>query len=209
MQEVKVEIISDYICPWCYLGKVRLEKLQAKLKTKVTVILHIKPYLLYPHIPAVGSPKTDFATKTKPGMGRSLRAEAKNEEIEINYNLIDKIPSSREAHRFTWLIKDVDKKYLFAKSIFCDYFEKGQDIGDKKYLLDLASIQKIDASIIQSFEMSDAGEKEVIQSIQQSKEEFISVVPSIILNDQFLIPGLQSMEVWENYILRAAKKKLL
>lgn len=205
MQKVKVEIISDYICPWCYLGKTRLEKLQEKLKDEIQLNLDIKPYILYPHIPIDGSPKKEFANRTKPGMGKSLRAEAKIEGIEINYKLIDKIPSSREAHRLTWLITEAQQKYLFAKTIFYNYFEKGDDIGDKSYLLALAKVLQIDKNIIVAFENSTKGAKEVEQSIQESKEEFISVVPSLRLNNQFMIPGLQSIEVWEKYIRRAAK----
>lgn len=205
MQKVKVEIISDYICPWCYLGKVRLAKLQDQLKHEIQITFDIKPFVLYPHIPLEGSPKSNFATKTKPGMGKSLRSEAKLENVELNYRLIEKIPSSLEAHRLTWLLEEGQQKYQLATQVFYNYFEKGKNIGDQEYLIQLAHENNLNESVIHAFANSRKGAAEVAKSIQESKEEFISVVPSIRLNDKFLIPGLQNKEVWEKYLRRAAK----
>jgi predicted DsbA family dithiol-disulfide isomerase len=205
MTTVHLELISDFICPWCYLGKVRLERVRQLVKDEIQLDIEVKPYVLYPHIPKGGLPKADFAKKTKPGMGRSLRHEAKVEGIEINYKNIERIPYSLEAHRLVWLIPDKEKKYELAKKIFHGYFEEGRDIEDHDYLTDLGKSIGVSQSIIGQFLFSDQGLAEVQTAIQQTKEEFISVVPSIKFDRKILLPGLQPVEVWENYVRRAAK----
>ena len=201
---VHIEFISDYICPWCYIGKARLERVRETLANEIDLEIELKPYLLYPAIPIGGVDKSVFSKKTKPGMGRSLKAESKIESIEINYKNIERIPNSLEAHRLTWLTKP-SKKYELAKRIFHGYFEEGQDIEHHDFLIEQAQKVGIDKNTIGKFFSTDAGKTEVAKAIQDSKNEFITVVPSLRLDHQFLIPGLQSDDVWEKYIRRAAE----
>ena len=122
MKTVHVEFIGDFICPWCYLGKVRLERVKELVKDEIQLEIEVKPYVLYPSIPKGGAPKANFR-KAKPGMGKALRQEAKVENIQFNYQLIERIPYSLEAHRLVWLIKDNDQAYQLSKQLFHDYFE--------------------------------------------------------------------------------------
>lgn len=201
---VHVEFISDYICPWCYIGKARLERVKKKLMNEINLEIVVSPFLLYPSIPKGGVNKTVFSKKSKPGMGRSLRDEAKIEGIEINYKNIERIPNSLEAHRITWLTEP-KLKYELGKRIFHAYFEHGKDIEDLNFLMEEARSVGVDEKVIEKFSSTDDGKGEVDLAIQNAKEVFVSVVPSLRLDGNFLIPGLQSVEVWENYIRRAAK----
>ncbi len=201
---VHVEFISDYICPWCYIGKARLERVKKKLVNEINLEIVVSPFLLYPSIPKGGIDKTVFSKKSKPGMGRSLREETKIEGIEINYKNIERIPNSLEAHRLTWLVEP-NLKYELAKRIFHGYFENGENIEDEKLLIEKAQQVGVGENIIERFLATDDGKMEVDLAIKNAKEEFVSVVPSLRLDMNFLIPGLQTVEVWENYIRRAAK----
>ncbi len=201
---VHLEFISDYICPWCYIGKARLERVKEILKDEINLEIQVSPFLLYPSIPIGGVDKAIFAKKSKPGMGRSLRDEAKIEGIEINYKNIERIPNSLEAHRLTWLVEPT-LKYELAKRIFHSYFEEGKYIEETTFLMEQAKLVGVDKSILEKFASTAAGKDEVDLAIQNAKEESISVVPSFRLDHNFLIPGLQSVEVWEKYIRRAAK----
>lgn len=202
---VHIEFISDFICPWCYLGKARLERVKTVIADDILLDIDLKPYLLYPHIPKGGVPKSDFATKTKPGMGKSLRMEAEKEGIHFNYKYIERIPNSLEAHRLVSLVKDNVLKYELAKKIFYGYFEEGQNIEAHDYLLQQAQIVGISKETCGQFRDSNEGEKAVHLAIAESKEEFINIVPSMKLDHKFLISGLQSAEVLEKYIQRAAR----
>ncbi|MGB0929996.1 MAG: DsbA family protein [Chitinophagales bacterium] len=205
MKTVHIEFISDFICPWCYLGKARLERVKATIADEIRLDIDLKPYILYPHIPKGGLPKSDFATKTKPGMGKSLRMEAEKEGIHFNYKYIERIPNSLEAHRLVALVKNNTLKYELAKKIFYGYFEEGQNIEDSVYLLQQAQIAGVSKETCLQFSESNLGAEAVQLAILQSKkEEFINIVPSMKLDHKFLISGLQSAEVLEKYIRRAA-----
>lgn len=208
MITVHIEFISDFICPWCYIAKARLERLAKMVSNDLQIEVELLPYVLYPFIPKGGTPKSDFAKKVKPGMGRSLKTEATLEGIAINYKLIETIPYSFEAHRLMALIPDYNLKYDLAKKIFQAYFEKGFNIEDHPLLCELALECGVENKILSAFQNSDAGFDDCQQSIAKIRDEYIRVVPSLRLDHQFLIPGLQSIDVWENYVRRAAEIQL-
>ena len=205
MTTVHIEFISDFICPWCYLGKARLERVKIAISNDIQLDIEVKPYVLYPHIPKGGSPKSDFVKKTKPGMGKSLRAEAKLEGLHFNYKYIERIPYSLEAHRLVWLVKDTTKKYKLAQQLFYGYFEEGQNIEDHHYLIEQGKMAGVSTVILDQFHKTDAGAAACQAYIDQTRAAFINIVPTMKLNHKFLITGLQSSEVLENYIRRAAR----
>lgn len=207
MTTLHIKLISDFICPWCYLGKIRLERIQTAIANDIQLDIEISPYLLYPQIPKGGVPKSVFANKTKPGMGKSLRLEAEKEGIHFNYKYIKYIPNSLEAHRLVYLVKDHSLQYKLAKKIFYAYFETGQDIESHEYLLGEAQSAGVESVVLQQFAKSNVGELEVKAAIASNKEAFIHVVPSLQFDNGLVIPGLQSFETWERYIRRAAKLK--
>lgn len=181
-----------------------MERVRKSLEGKINLEIDVKPYVLYPQIPSGGLPKEVFAQKVKPGMGRSLRTESEKEGIVVRYKNIERIPYSLEAHRLTWLVES-SLKYELAKRIFHGYFEEGQDIEDHDFLIEQAKAVGVSKKTIGIFFSTDAGEKAVNDFIQNAKEDFVTVVPSLRLNGKILIPGLQTAELWENYIARAAR----
>lgn len=208
MTHLHIKLISDFICPWCYLGKARLERIQAIVADEIQLDIEVSPYLLYPKIPKGGVPKSYFAKKTKPGMGKSLRLEAKKEGIQFNYKYIEYIPNSLEAHRIVYLVQDHGQKYELAKKIFYAYFETGQDIENHDYLVQEAKSVGVKDEILHEFKTNDVGLLEVKNAISANKEAFVRVVPSLQFDNGLVIPGLQSAETWERYIRRAAKMQM-
>lgn len=207
MKKIKIKVYSDFICPWCYIGKMRLARVKENLKHELDIVVDTKPYILYPHIPIGGVPKSDFAKKTKPGMGRSLKHEAEQEQIDINYKLIDRIPNSLEAHRLITLISDLTLKFNVSKAIFHAYFQEGKNIEDREILNKIASLHNLDQHTLDLFEQKNYGIKKVHKEVLEAKEKFVSLVPTIELHSDLHILGLQSAEVWKNYFRRALKMK--
>lgn len=201
---VQIDFISDFICPWCYIGKSRLHRIKNRLANEIELEIKPIPYILYPHIPKGGLPKENFARKVKPGMGRSLKYEAKHEGISINYKKIERIPYSLEAHRLVQLVEDDVLKYELSRQIFQDYFEQGQDIEDLDYLVEKGRAFGMSKAISSRFLFTDIGLQKTEEALQQAKDLFISVVPSIRLDKKIVMPGLQTEEAWESYIRRAA-----
>ncbi|MEM7372571.1 MAG: DsbA family oxidoreductase [Bacteroidota bacterium] len=206
MMTVTIEFISDFICPWCYIGKTRLEKVAAILEPEINLRVLSRPYELYPALPTGGLPRTDFSKKAKPGMGKSLKKEAEKEGIKLNYRLIERIPNSLEAHRLVWLAKQESLQYELTKRIFHGYFEEGNDIEKLEYLAELAKEVGLSDDIIRPFCDSRTGQEELRTYLLSLKEEeFVSVVPSLKFGGKFLLPGLQEESVWISYIRRAAR----
>lgn len=208
MITVHIEFISDFICPWCYIGNARLIRLREKLAGTIQLEIVPKPYILYPHISKGGLLKEHFAKRTKPGMGRSLKYEAARESLEIKYKNIERIPYSLEAHQLMALIPDNTVKNKLAKRIFINYFENGQDIESHNFLIEEAKKLGVNKEILGRFEFTDEGLETCQAFIKQAKDDFINIVPSLRLDHQFLIPGLQEIDVWEKYIRRAAEIQL-
>lgn len=203
-KQLHFQFYSDFICPWCYLGKVRIQRIREELTDDIDMHIQIMPYVLYPHIGPDGVPKSDFAKKTKPGMGRSLREEAKVEGIEFNYKLIDRIPYSFEAHRLVWIVQDPDLKYALSTQIFHDYFEKGQDISNLEYLKETGKAGGMPDEELGHFSEPSYGLDSCQQAITDAKNNNIHLVPTITFMEDLRIMGLQNYDVLKRYLIRAA-----
>lgn len=205
MTTVQIHFISDFICPWCYIGKARLERLQDDLQNEIQLEIVHRPFQLYPHLPKGGVPKSAFAKKSKAGMGRALRHEAKEEGIEINYKNIEYIPNSLAAHRLTSLVSDPAQQFALAKGIFRAYFEYGADIENLDILVEQGRAAGMKKSLLSEFLFTDIGAERVQQYLTETRDEFITVMPTLRLDNKILMPGLQPYDTWASYIRRAAE----
>ena len=204
---LEVEVFSDFICPWCYIGKERLYKITQQLQNEINIKLISRPYVLYPQIPEGGIEKSMFAKKTKPGMGRSLRKEAQIEGLDLNYHLIKRIPNSAQAHRLITMINDPVQKYKLALDIIRAYFQNGQDIEDLNFLSSLIQNETLAEAITQElFNPTDSTDR-LQQEVTIATESFITIVPTLRINGSIIIPGLQSAEIWTRYLQRASVMK--
>ena len=204
MTTVSIEFISDFICPWCYIGISRIARINSLLEGEIVLNIRMKPYSLYPSIPKGGVPKSRFASRTNRGKGKALKSEATVENIQINYKSIENIPNSLEAHRLSTLISSNDEQFRFSQKVFSSYFELGLNIEDHDLLENLALEVGVQADVLDSFKNSNMGEDKCKASIEKSKDEFISVVPAVKFHNNLLMPGLQPEEVWIKYFRRAA-----
>lgn len=199
MAAVHIDFFTDFICPWCFIGKERITKVINNLRGEIDITLSPKPYILYPNIPVGGIDKSVFAKKTKPGMGRSLRDEAFIENLELNYKEIKRIPNSRKAHQLIANIPSDQIKWDISLKIIRDYFTSGQNIEDDSYL----------NRIIRSLYIEPVKETiDIQEELGFAREHHITLVPTIRLNKKVIIPGLQSAEVWTKYLKRASIMKL-
>ena len=98
-KKVTIDIISDIICPWCYIGKSRLARAIEQVSDDFEVVTRLKPFQLYPKVPKGGLPKESFPATRKPGIGAALKEAAAEENITFNYKNIKVIPNTLEAHR--------------------------------------------------------------------------------------------------------------
>jgi predicted DsbA family dithiol-disulfide isomerase len=137
---VKIEVASDVVCPWCYIGKRRLEK-ALQLVNDVKTEVRWLPFQLNPGMPKDGVPRAEYRKAKFGSLERSRQldarvvAEGRNEGIEFAFDRIERTPNTTEAHK---LIAMAEDQGPVVDALFKAYFEEAKDIGDAKVLAEIA-----------------------------------------------------------------------
>jgi predicted DsbA family dithiol-disulfide isomerase len=140
-----VDVISDVICPWCYIGKRRLEKAVAALDEKHEVRVRWLPFQLNPTMPKEGISRRDYRTKKFGSWERSQELDArvaaagKAEGIHFAFDRIERTPNTLDAHRLIWLADKEGVQDAVVEALFRAYFTDGRDIGNWQALLDVVA----------------------------------------------------------------------
>ena len=202
-----IEIFSDVICPWCFIGKHRLDSV---LATSVGegVRVRWRPYQLYPQIPAQGVDRGEYLERRygpKADRGRMpprIAEEAAVEGIELRYDRIERTPNTMLAHRLMELAWENGCQHELAEALFQAYFCQGRDVGDATTLLAIAVETGMDGDAVSEFLAGDAGLAEVQAQLERAVDVGVSGVPGYYLANGFLLPGAQSADTMGQIISR-------
>ena len=139
---MKLEVASDVVCPWCYIGKKRLEKALELLKGELEVEVRWLPFQLNPGLPADGVPRAEYRQAKFGSLERSKQmdarviAEGKAEGIDFAFDRMERQPNTSQAHRLIALAADQD---AVVNALFRAHFEQGRNIGDPEVLAEIAA----------------------------------------------------------------------
>jgi predicted DsbA family dithiol-disulfide isomerase len=142
VKDIELEVASDVVCPWCYIGKRRLEKAIQLLEGEVRPRIRWLPFQLNPDMPAAGMPRAEYRAAKFGSLERSraldarVIAEGKAEGIEFAFERIERTPNTAQAHRLIALAEDQD---AVVNALFKAYFEEARDIGDPNVLAEIAA----------------------------------------------------------------------
>ncbi len=201
-KKVTIDIISDIICPWCYIGKSRLARAIEQVSNDFDVETRLRPFQLYPRVPKGGLAKEEFPATKRKGLGQALKEAAAEENITFNYKNIKVIPNTLEAHRIMSLCEDNDLKNRMGMALFESYFEKTEDVEDPLVLARVARDAGLEKTKIDQFLNSNIGEAEVSEEIKKLKADGVTAVPSFILNGDLLVMGVQPVSKWLRFFQR-------
>jgi predicted DsbA family dithiol-disulfide isomerase len=140
--QLSVEVASDVVCPWCYIGKRRLEKALALLDGEIKANIRWLPFQLNPGMPKEGMPRAEYRQAKFGSLERSrslderVIAEGKSEGIEFAFERIERTPNTVAAHQLIALAKNQEQ---VVDALFRAYFEEARDIGDPAVLADIAA----------------------------------------------------------------------
>jgi predicted DsbA family dithiol-disulfide isomerase len=198
---VNIEVVSDVICPWCWVGKRRLEVAITMLSPEAQVKVTWRPFQLNPSLPTEGAHRRSYI-RSKFGsiepfqaMERRLEEVGAADGIDFKFARISRIPNTLDAHRLIWLGQRHDKQDAVVEALFTAYFVDGMDVGERKNLANIAEAVGIDQVLAEKFLATDEGLKEVLGEQQQFKAMGIDGVPGFVVNGRFQFSGAAEPQV--------------
>ena len=205
---MEIEIFSDVVCPWCFIGKKRLD---AVLGTPVGegVTLRWRPYQLYPDLPAEGVDRARYlrarygVDADRARVPRRIEAEAADVGLKLDFSAIGKMPNTFQAHRLLELAAAEGVQHDLAEVLFDFYFCSGRDVGDVEVLAEAAEVAGLDRAGAREYLSGSAGADAVREQLGRAVEVGISGVPCYLLAGRFALPGAQTPEVMAQFIGRA------
>jgi predicted DsbA family dithiol-disulfide isomerase len=205
-----IDVVSDVVCPWCYVGKRRLQRALA-METNAEIPVRWRPYQLDPTIPAGGMDRKTYMRNKFGDNGRleevheRLRALGAEEGIAFAFEKIDRSPNTMDAHRLIRWASATGAQDAVVDKLFSLYFEQGRDIGDRQLLIETARDAGMDSEAVEKLLADGADESDVRQEIAQAQSLGVTGVPFFIFASRFGVPGAQSAEVLSTAIERARK----
>lgn len=202
---IKLDILSDPICPWCYIGKTNLDvALAAHPDHPFTIEWH--PFQLNPDMPATGMDRRAYLEAKFGGQkgaievyGR-INTAAKAVGLDINWEGITKTPNTFDAHRLIHWAGIEGQQTVVVAAIFEAYFISGRDIGDTAVLSEIAGECGMDADATAHLFASDSDSKALRERETHSREMGVNSVPTFIVANQAVVPGAQPPEMWAKVI---------
>jgi predicted DsbA family dithiol-disulfide isomerase len=143
--QVKIEVASDVVCPWCYIGKRRLEKALKLLNGELEIEVSWLPFQLNPGMPKEGMPRAEYRKAKFGSLERSRQLDARvidegrSEGIEFAFDRIERTPNTVAAHKLIQAAQQVSLGNFVVDALFRAYFEEARDIGDPQVLADIAA----------------------------------------------------------------------
>ena len=194
-----IDIVSDVVCPWCYVGKKHLDAALA-LRPDLKVEVRYRPFQLDPTIPAGGLDRTDYMVKKFGSLERIHDAHKRLEDmgaksgIHFAFNDIKRAVNTLDAHRLIRWAYAVGTQAAVKERLMSLYFEHGADISDRAVLLDVAEQNGMERDIIAKLLDDGADIAEVQAEIRQAQELGINGVPFFILAGKYGLSGAQPVE---------------
>ncbi len=199
-----VDVISDVICPWCYIGKRRLETAIAALSTEHEVQVRWHPFQLNPTMPKEGISRKDYRTQKFESWERSVKLDAtvtsagEAEGIRFDFDKIERTPNTVDAHRLIWLADQHGCQDAVVEALFRAYFSEGQEIGDRQTIINIVAAAGLEREAAESMLDSEEGMDMIAQAAEMSQQYQVSSVPFFILNQKLGLSGAQHPEKFLN-----------
>lgn len=205
---LSVEVISDVICPWCYVGKRRLEKAIASQEREVQV--RWLPFQLNPAMPKEGISRREYRTAKFGSWERSLELDAKviavgeAEGIHFAFDRIDRTPNTLDTHRFIWLAGEEGVQGAVVEALFRAYFTEGRDISLRQTLIGVVADAGLDRRKAEALLENDQEMEAIKEAEGEARHLRVEGVPFFIVNGRVALSGAQPPEAFLEAFEQAA-----
>jgi predicted DsbA family dithiol-disulfide isomerase len=195
-----VDVISDVICPWCFIGKRRLEKAVAALDRPVKV--RWLPFQLNPTMPKEGISRREYRTRKFGSWERSLELDARviavgrEEGIQFAFDRIERTPNTLDAHQLIGLADKEGVQDAVVEALFRAYFTEGRDISSCQTLLDVAAEAGLDRDQAEALLNSDGGLQAIKEADEMARRFRVDGVPFFVVNGTLTLSGAQQPDAF-------------
>src|SRR5258706_11411947 len=205
-----IEVISDAICPWCWVAKRRLGSAIAALAPNITASVTWRPFELNPEMPKAGVDRRAYRSAKFGSWQRSqvldaqVAAAGRSEGLVFNHDKMERTPNTVDAHRLIWLAGQRGKQNDVVEGLFAAYFNEGRDISDQAVLADVGACAGLDRARILATLASDEGHADVRSELQRAINLHVSGVPTVLVDGVPLFSGAIRAELMEAELRKAA-----
>lgn len=207
---IRLDIFSDPVCPWCYLGKANLDRaLEAHPDHPFTIEWH--PFQLAPLMPAEGVERASYLLRIFGTQERTVAAHLRLEElgreagVTFNFAAIHKVPNTLDAHRMIHWAGLEGRQSAMVSALFRAYWREGRDIGAQEVLADLAAEAGMDRALALRLLATDEDKDAVRARETHARQKGITAVPTFIVADQHVLSGAQPPKLWAQVIAELAR----
>ena len=218
MTKIQLDVVSDVMCPWCYIGKRRLEQALAELGgdgEEIEIELRWRPFQLDPTLPQEGRDRREYLEKKFGGPERAkeiyerIRQAGLEEGLEFNFDAIEVSPNTIDAHRvIRWASNEGQEiQDKLVERLFKDFFMDGAHLGKHEVLVDAARAAGMDESIVAALLATDQDREAVSQEIAVAQQMGVTGVPCFIIDNKYAVMGAQPADQIVGAIKQAAQMK--
>ncbi|MBV2144378.1 DsbA family protein [Falsochrobactrum sp. TDYN1] len=211
-RKITIDVVSDVVCPWCFLGRKRLENALA-IVPEVDAEIRWRPYQLDPSLPAHGKDRQvymreKFGTGSKiDDIHKQLNELGEENGIIFDFEAITRAPNTLDAHRVIhWAAQAASgTQDKLVGALFSLYFEQGQDIGDHEVLVDAAASVGMDGAVVARLLQSEADKATIREEIDTANRIGVRGVPCFIIDQKYAVMGAQTADVLADAIRQTAE----
>jgi predicted DsbA family dithiol-disulfide isomerase len=206
----QLTIVSDVVCPWCFVAKKNLEKALELPGADFAVNITWRPFELNPGMPKEGMNRREYRSKKFGSWEQSQILDAqvasagKLAGITFRHDLMERTPNTFNAHRLIWIAGEEGVQDAVVEALFRAYFVEGRDVGDTKVLAEVAKQAGLSNTVVAAFLDGTAGTEEVRLEAETAKMGGISGVPTFILDGEELFSGAMKPELMAARLREAA-----
>jgi predicted DsbA family dithiol-disulfide isomerase len=207
---VRIDVVSDVVCPWCFIGKKRLEQAIA-MTPGISAEVHFRPYFLNDWVPLEGMPREQYLTakfgspEAYKRIAERVVAAAASEGLVYAPDRINRQPNTRDPHRLIRWAEAIGKAPEMKQRLMELYFTEGADLSDRDVLVQAAADVGLDPVQVRADLASGKDAAEVEREAQAAKDSGIQGVPLFIFGGKFAVSGAEAPEHLAQAIARAAQ----
>ena len=198
---MRITILSDTVCPWCFIGKRRFERALA-MRPQPGLDVTWQPFQLNPTMPREGIDRKQHLAAKFGGMERAdrqydrIRQVGREEGIAFAFDRIARTPNTVDSHRLIQFARHFGKQDALVEALFRAYFLDGRDIGDAAVLADVAILAGLDSRDAARYLAGDEDRSYVLSLDDAARRNGITGVPCFVIEDKYAISGAQSPEIF-------------